>query len=196
MIHCKVWTGKLQPHIEWELTKANVREVTQVEWTSKGDQEVKFVEYRFYLSRLPLYYTMYIIAPTIIVTGIVILVFHLPNIGGEKSTLSISGRFHPQNRFRQIRRQHRFTQLTPFMVETVQVLLALTFFLTLVSGITPRASFQVPLISKYLLFSMTLVGVSIVSSVFVANIHHRTPQTHKFPPWCRHVFLTVRDPHT
>lgn len=82
------------------------------------------------------------------------------------------------------------------MVETVQVLLALTFFLTLVSGITPRASFQVPLISKYLLFSMTLVGVSIVSSVFVANIHHRTPQTHKFPPWCRHVFLTVRDPHT
>lgn len=101
MIHCKVWTGKLQPHIEWELTKANVREVTQVEWTSKGDQEVKFVEYRFYLSRLPLYYTMYIIAPTIIVTGIVILVFHLPNIGGEKITLSISGRFHPQNRFRQ-----------------------------------------------------------------------------------------------
>ena len=88
-----MWTGKLQPHIEWELTKANVREVTQVEWTSKGDQEVKFVEYRFYLSRLPLYYTMYIIAPTIIVTGIVILVFHLPNIGGEKITLSISGTF-------------------------------------------------------------------------------------------------------
>ena len=75
--------------------------------------------------------------------------------------------------------------------ETLEVLLALTFFLTLVSGITPRASFQVPLISKYLLFSMTLVGVSIVSSVFVANIHHRTPQTHKFPPWCRHVFLSV-----
>ena len=92
-----MWTGKLQPHIEWELTKANVREVTQVEWTSKGDQEVKFVEYRFYLSRLPLYYTMYIIAPTIIVTGIVILVFHLPNIGGEKITLSISGKFQNEN---------------------------------------------------------------------------------------------------
>ena len=88
------------------------------------------------------------------------------------------------------------TQFTQFMIETFEVLLALTFFLTLVSGITPRASFQVPLISKYLLFSMTLVGVSIVSSVFVANIHHRTPQTHKFPPWCRHVFLTVRDPQT
>lgn len=125
MIHCKVWTGKLQPHIEWELTKANVREVTQVEWTSKGDQEVKFVEYRFYLSRLPLYYTMYIIAPTIIVTGIVILVFHLPNIGGEKITLSISGTFHSQNRVvgdanvAYIRHQHRYTQLVPLMFETI-----------------------------------------------------------------------------
>jgi len=125
MIHCKVWTGKLQPHIEWELTKANVREVTQVEWTSKGDQEVKFVEYRFYLSRLPLYYTMYIIAPTIIVTGIVILVFHLPNIGGEKITLSISGTFHSQNRVvgdanvAYIRHQHRYIQLVPLMFETI-----------------------------------------------------------------------------
>ena len=42
------------------------------------------------------------------ISGMVISVFHLPNMGGEKITLSIS------------------------------VLLALTFFLNLVSGLTPR----------------------------------------------------------
>ena len=42
------------------------------------------------------------------ILGMVISVFHLPNMGGEKITLSIS------------------------------VLLALTFFLNLVSGLTPR----------------------------------------------------------
>ena len=159
--HEKVWTGHIQPHIEWELTEATVREHVIQEWQPSGDQEIIFLAYTFYMSRLPLYYTTYVIAPTIAITGLVIVVFHLPNIGGEKITLSIS------------------------------VLLALTFFLTLVSGITPTASFQVPLISKYLLFSMTLVACSIVSSVCVANIHHRSPQIHVFPKWCRHVFLEV-----
>ena len=45
----------------------------------------------------------------------VISVFHLPNMGGEKITLSIS------------------------------VLLALTFFLNLVSGLTPRNGFLIGL---------------------------------------------------
>ena len=50
-------------------------------------------------------------AEKIDILGMVISVFHLPNMGGEKITLSIS------------------------------VLLALTFFLNLVSGLTPRNGF-------------------------------------------------------
>lgn len=154
-------TDKLKKHIEWDVTNAIVWQQSVPEWTPEGDKNVTYVCYTLFLSRLPLYYTCYIIVPSIVITGLIIVVFHLPNIGGEKITLSIS------------------------------TLLALTFFLTLVSSITPKTSYNVPLISKFLLFSMTLVAMSVMSSVFVANIHHRTPQTHKFPKWCRKIFLDV-----
>ena len=76
---------------EWELTRASVREVVKTQWSPAGSTEdVRFMAFTFHLSRLPLYYTTYLIVPTICVTGLVIVVFHLPNIGGEKITLSIS----------------------------------------------------------------------------------------------------------
>ena len=153
--------NKVKKHIEWDVTEAVVWPQTIEEWTPEGLREMTYICYTLYLSRKPLYYTCYIIVPSIIITGLIIVVFHLPNIGGEKITLSIS------------------------------TLLALTFFLTLVSSITPKASYNVPLISKFLLFSMSLVATSVMSSVFVANIHHRSPQTHKFPNWCRKIFLQV-----
>lgn len=46
-------------------------------------------------------------------------------------------------------------------------------------------------LTKYLLFSMILVGLSIVTSVIVCNIHHRSPATHQFHGWIRHIFLNV-----
>ena len=85
-----VFTDKMQPHIEWELTRATVREVIRTQWSRNGVEQVRFMAFTFHLSRLPLYYTTYLIVPTICVTGLVIVVFHLPNIGGEKITLSIS----------------------------------------------------------------------------------------------------------
>ena len=153
--------GNVQKHIEWNVTHVTVWEQSVPEWTPEGKKDITYLCYTLYMSRLPLYYTCYIIVPSIVITGLIIVVFHSPNIGGEKITLSIS------------------------------TLLALTFFLTLVSSITPKTSYNVPLISKFLLFSMTLVATSVMSSVFVANIHHRTPQTHKFPKWCRKIFLQV-----
>ena len=62
------------------------------------------------------------------ILGMVISVFHLPNMGGEKITLSIS------------------------------VLLALTFFLNLVSGLTPRNEFFLIGLSRFDLevFSMKI----------------------------------------
>ena len=89
----------------------------------------------------------------------VISVFHLPNMGGEKITLSIS------------------------------VLLALTFFLNLVSTLTPKTSKNIPLVSKYLMFSMVLVSLSVVCSVCIANVHHRTPEIHQMPKWLQNIFL-------
>ena len=117
------------------------------------------VTYDFIIKRKPLFYTINLIIPCVLTTLLAILVFYLPSNCGEKMTLCIS------------------------------VLLALTFFLLLISKIVPPTSLDVPLIGKYLMFTMVLVTFSIVTSVCVLNVHHRSPSTHTMAPWVKRCFL-------
>ncbi|XP_053487918.1 neuronal acetylcholine receptor subunit beta-2-like [Ictalurus furcatus] len=117
------------------------------------------ITYDFIIRRKPLFYTINLIVPCVLITSLAILVFYLPSDCGEKITLCIS------------------------------VLLALTVFLLLISKIVPPTSLAVPLIGKYLMFTMVLVTFSIVTSVCVLNIHHRSPSTHTMPPWVKSFFL-------
>ncbi|XP_045304466.1 neuronal acetylcholine receptor subunit beta-4 isoform X1 [Leopardus geoffroyi] len=117
------------------------------------------VTYDFIIRRKPLFYTINLIVPCVLITSLAILVFYLPSDCGEKMTLCIS------------------------------VLLALTVFLLLISKIVPPTSLDVPLIGKYLMFTMVLVTFSIVTSVCVLNVHHRSPGTHTMAPWVRRCFL-------
>uniref|UniRef100_A0A673J3E5 Neuronal acetylcholine receptor subunit beta-2-like n=1 Tax=Sinocyclocheilus rhinocerous TaxID=307959 RepID=A0A673J3E5_9TELE len=130
------------------------------------------ITYDFIIRRKPLFYTINLIIPCILITSLAILVFYLPSDCGEKMTLCIS------------------------------VLLALTVFLLLISKIVPPTSLDVPLVGKYLMFTMVLVTFSIVTSVCVLNVHHRSPTTHTMPPWVKLVFLNklpallfMRQPH-
>ncbi|XP_063045979.1 neuronal acetylcholine receptor subunit beta-2-like [Engraulis encrasicolus] len=117
------------------------------------------ITYDFIIKRKPLFYTINLIIPCVLITSLAILVFYLPSDCGEKITLCMS------------------------------VLLALTVFLLLISKIVPPTSLAVPLIGKYLMFTMVLVTFSIVTSVCVLNVHHRSPSTHSMPPWVKRVFL-------
>ncbi|KAM9069002.1 neuronal acetylcholine receptor subunit beta-4 isoform 1-T1 [Sarcophilus harrisii] len=117
------------------------------------------VTYDFIIKRKPLFYTINLIIPCVLITSLAILVFYLPSDCGEKMTLCIS------------------------------VLLALTVFLLLISKIVPPTSLDVPLIGKYLMFTMVLVTFSIVTSVCVLNVHHRSPSTHTMAPWVKILFL-------
>ncbi|XP_061107206.1 neuronal acetylcholine receptor subunit beta-2-like [Conger conger] len=117
------------------------------------------ITYDFIIKRKPLFYTVTLIVPCILITSLAILVFYLPSDCREKITLCMS------------------------------VLLALTVFLLLISKIVPPTSFAVPLIGKYLMFTMVLVTFSIVTSVSVLNVHHRCPNTHRMPGWVKTVFL-------
>ncbi|XP_065110754.1 neuronal acetylcholine receptor subunit alpha-6 [Paramisgurnus dabryanus] len=117
------------------------------------------ITYSFYIRRLPLFYTINLIIPCLLISFLTVLVFYLPSDCGEKVTLCIS------------------------------VLLSLTVFLLVITETIPSTSLVIPLIGEYLLFTMIFVTLSIVITVFVLNVHYRTPMTHTMPVWVRSVFL-------
>uniref|UniRef100_A0A8C9ZUM3 Cholinergic receptor nicotinic alpha 6 subunit n=1 Tax=Sander lucioperca TaxID=283035 RepID=A0A8C9ZUM3_SANLU len=119
------------------------------------------ITYSFYIRRLPLFYTINLIIPCLLISFLTVLVFYLPSDCGEKVTLCIS------------------------------VLLSLTVFLLVITETIPSTSLVIPLIGEYLLFTMIFVTLSIVITVFVLNVHYRTPMTHTMPEWVRSVFLGV-----
>ncbi|CAL8243387.1 unnamed protein product [Lota lota] len=142
------------PSGEWDILALPGRRTT-----NPLDPTYVDLTYDFIIKRKPLFYTINLIIPCVLITSLAILVFYLPSDCGEKITLCIS------------------------------VLLALTVFLLLISKIVPPTSLDVPLIGKYLMFTMVLVTFSIITSVCVLNVHHRSPSTHTMPSWVKMVFL-------
>ncbi|XP_036605887.1 neuronal acetylcholine receptor subunit alpha-6 [Trichosurus vulpecula] len=119
------------------------------------------ITYSFYIRRLPMFYTINLIIPCLFISFLTVLVFYLPSDCGEKVTLCIS------------------------------VLLSLTVFLLVITETIPSTSLVIPLVGEYLLFTMIFVTLSIVVTVFVLNIHYRTPTTHTMPKWVKTVFLQM-----
>ncbi|TWW80823.1 Acetylcholine receptor subunit alpha [Takifugu flavidus] len=117
------------------------------------------ITYHFLMLRLPLYFIVNVIIPCMLFSFLTGLVFYLPTDSGEKMTLSIS------------------------------VLLSLTVFLLVIVELIPSTSSAVPLIGKYMLFTMVFVIASIIITVIVINTHHRSPSTHTMPEWVRTVFI-------
>merc|ERR1711930_9983 len=99
--------------------------------------------------------------PCLGISFLTVLVFYLPSDSGEKVSLSIS------------------------------ILLSLTVFFLLLAEIIPPTSLVVPLLGKFVLFTMILDTFSICVTVVVLNIHFRSPQTHTMAPWVRRVFIHI-----
>jgi len=117
------------------------------------------ITFKITMRRKTLFYTVNLIIPCVGITFLTVLVFYLPSESGEKVTLSVS------------------------------ILLSLTVFFLLLAEIIPPTSLAVPLLGKYLLFTMILVTSSIWVTVCVLNVHFRSPSTHKMKPWVRKIFL-------
>lgn len=110
------------------------------------------------LRRRALYYNLYLIVPTAAVAALTLLAFLLPPDSGEKIGLVIT------------------------------VLLSMTVFQLIVAEKVPESSHAVPLIATFVGAVMFFCTLSLLMSVIVLNLHHRTPKTHYMPNWVRVVF--------
>ena len=119
------------------------------------------INFNITIRRKTLFYATNLVVPCVAISFLTVLVFFLPSDSGEKMTLCIS------------------------------ILLALTVFFLLLAEIIPPTSLVIPLIGKYLLFTMILVTLSIIITVVVLNIHFRSPATHEMENWVKIVFLDI-----
>ena len=113
------------------------------------------------IRRKALFYTVNLIIPCVNISFLSVLVFYLPSSSGEKIALGI------------------------------YVLVALLVFYLLLIELIPPTSLVIPLLGKYLLFTLILVNLSIFFTIFILNLHHRKPSTHRMPIWMRRVFIEI-----
>jgi len=126
-----------------------------------NNTEYPDITFNVTMRRKTLFHTVNLIIPSVAISCLTILVFYLPSDSCEKITLCIS------------------------------ILLSLNFFFLLLAEIIPPTSIVVPLIGKYLLFTMILITLSIIVTVITLNVHFRSPSTHTMAPWVRRVFLNI-----
>ncbi|KAF8777583.1 acetylcholine receptor subunit alpha-like 1 [Argiope bruennichi] len=119
------------------------------------------ITFNITLRRKTLFYTVNLIIPCVFISFLSVLVFYLPSDSGEKVSLSIS------------------------------IVLSLGVFFLLLSEIIPPTSLTVPLLGKYLLFTMILVSFSVFVTIAVLNVNFRSPSTHKMAPWVKRVFIEI-----
>jgi len=117
------------------------------------------VTFFLHMRRRTLYYGFNLIMPCILTTAMSLLGFTLPPEAGEKITLQIT------------------------------VLLSICFFLSILSDMSPATSEAVPLLGLFFTSCLIIVTASTVFTVYVLNLHYRTPEMHEMGPTARAILL-------
>ncbi|XP_025078465.1 acetylcholine receptor subunit alpha-type acr-16-like [Pomacea canaliculata] len=113
------------------------------------------VTFTIHIRRRTLYYGFNIILPCVLISSLSLLLFVLPPDAGEKISLGTT------------------------------ILLSLMVFLLLVAETMPPTSDAVPLIGIYFACIMIMCSLSVLFTVLVLNLHHRSPETHRMHPWVK-----------
>uniref|UniRef100_A0A915PP87 Uncharacterized protein n=1 Tax=Setaria digitata TaxID=48799 RepID=A0A915PP87_9BILA len=147
------------PSVEWDIISRVAKRRTKNYASCCPDGTYIDIMYYLELRRKPLFYTVNLVFPCVGISFLTILVFYLPSHSGEKVTLCIS------------------------------ILVTLTVFYLLLTEIIPATSISLPLIGKYLLFTMVMVTLNVIVTVISLNLHFRKPATHRMPAWVKWFFL-------
>lgn len=148
------------PSVEWDIMSRVAKRRTK-NYPSCCPQTDAYIDIQYFLllRRKPLFYTVNLVFPCVGISFLTIVVFYLPSDSGEKVSLCIS------------------------------ILVALTVYYNLLIEIIPATGDNLPLIGKYLLFTMFMVSISVGVTVISLNLHFRKPTTHRMPKWIKWVFL-------
>ncbi|RCN40238.1 hypothetical protein ANCCAN_13837, partial [Ancylostoma caninum] len=127
-------------------------------WYSCCDYPSIDITYYLQIRRKKLFYTVNLVVPCASIAALTSWVFYLPCESHQKIQLCIS------------------------------VLVSLTVFFLLLIEIIPPTSIAIPLIVKYLTFTMFMVSLSVIFTVIVQNVHFRTAE---FPmsEWVRSILI-------
>jgi len=115
--------------------------------------------YHLILRREHLFYDINLVTPIVLFFFLSIFEFYLPSESGEKMTLSIS------------------------------ILLGQVVFLSLIANCTSTTSENIPLIGLFLLFSMTMVTISVGINVYICNFHFRSSGTHQLTDKMKRILI-------
>ncbi|XP_054160125.1 acetylcholine receptor subunit alpha-like 1 isoform X1 [Oppia nitens] len=148
-------------NVEWDIMRVPAKK--NIKFYSYDSDPAPYLDITFNITlrRKTLFYTVNLIIPCVGISCLSVLVFYLPSDSGEKVTLSIS------------------------------IMLSLTFFFLVLIETIPSTSLAIPLLGKYLIFTMVLVTFSVIVTVLVLNIHFRSPSTHRMAPWVRKTFIRI-----
>ncbi|XP_077865472.1 neuronal acetylcholine receptor subunit alpha-2-like [Saccoglossus kowalevskii] len=112
------------------------------------------------IKRKPLYYIVNLILPCVVVSMLTVVVFCLPSVSTDKVSLSIS------------------------------LLLTIYVFNLLVIDLLPATSVELPYVTVYLLFSIILIGLSVMLTAFVSRLYNRADRCPtRVPNWARNILL-------
>nr|XP_006811726.1 PREDICTED: neuronal acetylcholine receptor subunit alpha-2-like [Saccoglossus kowalevskii] len=144
---------------EWEISAAKGRTMVKV-FTATPDSYTSII-FDLTIRRKPLYYTVNLILPCVLVAVLTVVVFALPSDSSDKVNLSIS------------------------------LLLTLYVFSILVTELLPPTSNMIPYLTAYLIFNMMLIGISVAMTTGVSILCQQSSGKKPVPGWVRKVFFRV-----
>eukprot|EP00794_Sanderia_malayensis_P012869 gene12869-14194_t len=123
-----------------------------------------YIEFSINIRRKTLFYFNNLIVPCFLITALGLLTFVLPPATGERVTLVIT------------------------------TLLAMTVFMLMIAENTPTTSEVTPLIGKFFIASMVIIGLSLIATCIVLNLYECSDSVESAPDWVRHLVVEILAP--